>query len=300
MPSTTRKRAAPAEHTSTNPAKKARGANTPAIATTDKQVEVDSASHVNDQSLQADSKHLPGNGELKTAPKGKASKKTTGTLEATQSDTKTAQVATTDDQEKSHIPAIAVTKGRKRVKAEAVVVKEETDGIAEEGTPKKARKGKVPKQEEEAEELNAEATPKKAKGKRKTKEEKEAEAMPLAARTTGLRMFIGAHPSGNAFALFLKSQRKWENPPLQDENRDAFRSNCIEHKFDAMNHILPHGSYLVNLAQEDKDKAKQAYDSFLEDLQRCEALGIKLYNFHPGTTGNAPRPSAIARIASAL
>lgn len=44
-------------------------------------------------------------------------------------------------------------------------------------------------------------------------------------------------------------------------------------------HILPHGSYLVNLAQEDPDKAKQAYDSFLEDLQRCEALGVKLYNF---------------------
>lgn len=44
-------------------------------------------------------------------------------------------------------------------------------------------------------------------------------------------------------------------------------------------HILPHGSYLVNLAQEDKAKAKQAYDSFLEDLLRCEALGITLYNF---------------------
>lgn len=44
-------------------------------------------------------------------------------------------------------------------------------------------------------------------------------------------------------------------------------------------HILPHGSYLVNLAQEDKAKAKQAYDAFLDDLRRCEALGITLYNF---------------------
>jgi hypothetical protein len=44
-------------------------------------------------------------------------------------------------------------------------------------------------------------------------------------------------------------------------------------------HVLPHGSYLVNLAQYDKAKAKQAYDSFLDDLHRCEALGIKLYNF---------------------
>jgi hypothetical protein len=37
--------------------------------------------------------------------------------------------------------------------------------------------------------------PKKTRGKRKTQEEKEAEAMPLAARTSGLRMFIGAHVS---------------------------------------------------------------------------------------------------------
>lgn len=44
-------------------------------------------------------------------------------------------------------------------------------------------------------------------------------------------------------------------------------------------HILPHGSYLVNLAQNDKAKAKQAYDSFVDDLRRCEALGITLYNF---------------------
>lgn len=48
---------------------------------------------------------------------------------------------------------------------------------------------------------------------------------------------------------------------------------------DDCRHILPHGSYLVNLAQEDKAKAKQAYTSFLDDLHRCEALGIQLYNF---------------------
>lgn len=39
-------------------------------------------------------------------------------------------------------------------------------------------------------------------------------------------------PSGNAFALFLKSQRKWDNPALQDDHRDQFRNLCIEHKYD--------------------------------------------------------------------
>jgi AP endonuclease-1 len=56
----------------------------------------------------------------------------------------------------------------------------------------------------------------------------------------------------------------------------------------------------VNLAQADPEKAEQAYTCFLDDLQRCEALGIKLYNFHPGNTGPYPRPQAIVRLASQL
>lgn len=106
--------------------------------------------------------------------------------------------------------------------------------------------------------------------------------------------------SGNAFALFLKSQRKWDNPALVDEHRDKFHQLCAEHKYDAAKHVLPHGSYLVNLAQNDKAKAKQAYDSFLDDLRRCEALGITLYNFHPGSTNQTPFPEALARLAKAL
>lgn len=92
--------------------------------------------------------------------------------------------------------------------------------------------------------------------------------------------------------MFLKSQKKWENPPLQDDHRDQFKALCGEHKYDAArygvnshlqrrlnqpyssfpySHILPHGSYLVNLAQEDAEKATQAYNAFLEDLKRCES-----------------------------
>lgn len=65
-------------------------------------------------------------------------------------------------------------------------------------------------------------------------------------------------------------------------------------------HVVPHGSYLVNLAQTDPEKAQQAYASFLDDLRRCESLGIKLYNFHPGNTLSKPRAEAIACIANAL
>lgn len=190
--------------------------------------------------------------------------------------------------------------------------------VVEEKPKPKAAKRKSKAEDNEDEE--ADADEKKVKKKRKTKEEKEAEAMPLAARTAigtlKHAMHIGAHVSasggvqnsipnslhigGNSFALFLKSQRKWTSPPLAPEARDQFKAFCVEHKYDAAKHVLPHGSYLVNLAQADNEKADQAYNCFLDDLQRCEALGIKLYNFHPGSSGGNPRPEAIARIATQL
>ncbi|KAJ4503625.1 DNA-(apurinic or apyrimidinic site) lyase [Exophiala dermatitidis] len=158
--------------------------------------------------------------------------------------------------------------------------------------------------------------PTKPKRKRKTKEEKEEEARPLASRATGLKMFVGAHTSiakgvenaitncvhigGNAFACFLKSQRKWENPPLKDENRDAFVKGLIEHQYDGGKHIVPHGSYLVNLATEDPSKAQQSYETFIDDLHRCEALGIRYYNFHPGGAGGGSFDEAIIRLANNL
>ena len=73
------------------------------------------------------------------------------------------------------------TKAKKKKKTKAKVEKESVDIDGEEVKDHT---------EEEVE------TPKKAKRKRKTKEEKEAEAMPIAARTTGLKMYVGAHVSG--------------------------------------------------------------------------------------------------------
>ncbi|RDA90023.1 hypothetical protein CP533_5262 [Ophiocordyceps camponoti-saundersi (nom. inval.)] len=158
-------------------------------------------------------------------------------------------------------------------------------------------------------------------GKRtKIKAHDDGNSMALSERTPvrslGKAMYIGAHVSAaggvqnsvanafqigaNAFALFLKSQRKWSSPPITTEARDLFVASCKDHGYNACQHALPHGSYLVNLAQADEAKAAQAYGSFIDDLERCEKLGIKLYNFHPGSTLGDARPAAIARIASQL
>lgn len=108
------------------------------------------------------------------------------------------------------------------------------------------------------------------------------------------------HIGGNAFALFLKSQRKWANPPLAADQCTSFHANCEAHSYDQTKNVLPHGSYLVNLAHTDKARTEQAYESFVDDLKRCERLGIQLYNFHPGAANSTggDRQAAIAHLAS--
>ncbi len=204
-------------------------------------------------------------------------------------------------------------------KKSAVEIEPQEVEVVEKSHAAAKRKAKTDDGEEETAE-GLEVKEKKVVKRRKTKEEKEAELLPLRERTDmstlERKMYIGAHVSSaggvqnsitnavhvgaNAYALFLKSQRKWASPDMAQEAKEGFLKNCEEQKFDAAAHILPHGSYLVNMAQKEKDKADQAYDCFLDDLNRCEALGIKLYNFHPGSTGGQPRNEAIGRIAAQL
>ncbi|KAI7767993.1 hypothetical protein ACKAV7_000555 [Fusarium commune] len=208
----------------------------------------------------------------------------------------------------------------KAVAAATKVIEKTKGAVSKTVTAKAASVKTVTKRKASPEpEIASRAPTAKTTKKRKTKA-KDEDAKPLADRTDVSllkpTMNIGAHVSAaggvqnsvtnavhigaNAFALFLKSQRKWTNPPLDHEAKNQFISMCKEHSYSAGEHALPHGSYLVNLAQADEDKANQAYKSFLDDLERCEQLGIRLYNFHPGSTGGDARPAAIARIAAQL
>lgn len=106
--------------------------------------------------------------------------------------------------------------------------------------------------------------------------------------------------SANAFALFLKNQRKWDNPVLDPDHATLFIDGCQKHGIHPGECCVPHGSYLVNLAHPDEDRKKQAYDSFYDDLTRCHKLGIKLYNFHPGNANATTREGGIKLIAEAI
>jgi len=94
---------------------------------------------------------------------------------------------------------------------------------------------------------------------------------------------LNAHDIGaTGFALFTKNQRQWMAKPLSEENISGFKENCEKYGF-VMDAVMPHDSYLINLGHPEKLKLKKSRDAFLDELQRCEQLGIKLLNFHPGS-----------------
>ena len=91
-------------------------------------------------------------------------------------------------------------------------------------------------------------------------------------------MAIGAH----AFALFTKNQRQWKAKPLTDESISAFREN-LERSGIKPEHVLPHDSYLINLGHPESEALEKSRTAFIDEMQRCEQLGLKLLNFHPGS-----------------
>ena len=110
--------------------------------------------------------------------------------------------------------------------------------------------------------------------------------------------YIGAHVSAsggvenaplnakeigaNAFALFTKNQRQWVSAPLTAKSIAQFKENCAKLGFDA-SYIMPHDSYLINLGNPDEEAIQKSRAAFIDEMQRCEQLGLKMLNFHPGS-----------------
>jgi len=110
--------------------------------------------------------------------------------------------------------------------------------------------------------------------------------------------YVGAHVSASggvenapvnansigakAFALFTKNQRQWFSNPLSRASIKAFRENCEKYDYKPFQ-ILPHDSYLINLGNPEKEPLEKSRASFLDEMQRCEQLGLDRLNFHPGS-----------------
>ncbi|QBH95890.1 deoxyribonuclease IV [Limnobaculum zhutongyuii] len=110
--------------------------------------------------------------------------------------------------------------------------------------------------------------------------------------------FVGAHVSASggldqaviraheleatAFALFTKNQRQWRAAPLTEEVISDFRSACEQYHYSSAQ-ILPHDSYLINLGHPVEEALQKSRDAFIDEMERCQQLGLTLLNFHPGS-----------------
>lgn len=70
--------------------------------------------------------------------------------------------------------------------------------------------------------------------------------------------------------------------PLTEESIRLFKENCEKYHFQS-DYILPHDSYLINLGHPEEEGLEKSRAAFLDEMQRCEQLGLKLLNFHPGS-----------------
>ena len=110
--------------------------------------------------------------------------------------------------------------------------------------------------------------------------------------------FVGAHVSASggvdnaplnavkigakAFALFTKNQKRWVAKPLEEKVIESFKENLAKSGIEPK-HVLPHDSYLINLGHPEVEKLEKSREAFLDEIERCEQLGLVLLNFHQGS-----------------
>jgi len=110
--------------------------------------------------------------------------------------------------------------------------------------------------------------------------------------------YVGAHVSASggvfnaplnakelgarAFALFVKNQRQWTAKELDTKTIDKFVKNLQDSGIDA-SQVLPHDSYLINLGHPEEEKREKSLNAFIDEIERCEQLGLDKLNFHPGS-----------------
>lgn len=85
-----------------------------------------------------------------------------------------------------------------------------------------------------------------------------------------------------AFALFTKNQRQWKAKPLDDKTIENFKANLEDSGIEPK-HVLPHDSYLINLGHPEDEKRQKSLEAFIDEVKRCEQLGLDKLNFHPGS-----------------
>lgn len=83
----------------------------------------------------------------------------------------------------------------------------------------------------------------------------------------------------NTIQIFTKNCNQWFAKPLNQDEIDKYKLKLSN---SGISPVISHSSYLINLCAKDKSILKKSRNAFLDELLRCEQLGIPYLNFHPG------------------
>jgi deoxyribonuclease-4 len=100
-----------------------------------------------------------------------------------------------------------------------------------------------------------------------------------------------------AIQIFTRSSRQWAAHPYGKEEIELFRLNRKE---TGIGTIVAHDSYLLNLGSPDGALRKKSIAAFIDELERCETLGIAALIAHPGAHMGAGELEGIKTIARSL
>jgi deoxyribonuclease IV len=101
----------------------------------------------------------------------------------------------------------------------------------------------------------------------------------------------------NAMQIFTKNNNRWAQKPFTLDEVKGFRAKL---ETSGIKFVVSHDSYLINLCATDKEMLKKSGEAFVDELTRCELLGIKYLNFHPGSHGGAGEDEGIKVIAESI
>lgn len=100
-----------------------------------------------------------------------------------------------------------------------------------------------------------------------------------------------------AIQIFNKNNNQWKAFELKPEVVQRFKSSLQSSN---LHPVVSHASYLINLATSDRALWEKSRDSFAEELERCDRLGVPYLVVHPGSHMGAGEEVGIARVAQAL
>ena len=97
--------------------------------------------------------------------------------------------------------------------------------------------------------------------------------------------------------IFVKNQRQWSAPALTDQQVAAYRD---AQRRTGLTPVVAHASYLLNLASPDRGTRARSIRAMVDELQRCEPLGVSCLIFHPGSHMDGTMAAGIKRVAKSL